>query len=76
MDLHCNLRDSEETEKVKCAWHQASELLMNSGAYFDRPYGPWAEMVYSRTGNYTQKLRDVKREIDPNNILNPGKLCF
>ena len=76
MDLHCDLRDTEETEKVKHVWYRASELLMNNGAYFDRPYGLWAEMVYSRAGNYTQKLRDVKREIDPNNILNPGKLCF
>jgi len=75
-DLHCNMRDRGETEKVKQIWHRASEVLMNNGAYFDRPYGPWAEMVYSRAANYTQKLRDVKREIDPNNILNPGKLCF
>jgi hypothetical protein len=76
LDLHCDLKDREETAKVKRIWHQASELLMNNGAYFDRPYGPWAEMVYSRAANYTQKLRDVKKEIDPNNILNPGKLCF
>lgn len=75
-DLHCDLRDRGETERVRQIWLQASEILMNHGAYFDRPYGPWAEMVYSRAANYTQKLKEIKREIDPNNILNPGKLCF
>jgi hypothetical protein len=76
LDLHCDLNNREESARAKEIWLRASELLMNNGAYFDRPYGPWAEMVYSRAANYTQKLRDVKKEIDPNNILNPGKLCF
>jgi FAD/FMN-containing dehydrogenase len=33
-------------------------------------------MMYSRSGLYAQKLRDLKKELDPNNILNPGRLCF
>ena len=46
------------------------------GAYFSRPYGIWANMVYkadARTTVVTQKVKDI---FDPNNVMNPGKLCF
>lgn len=75
-DLHCDLNNELETRRVKNLWAGASQALINNGAYFDRPYGPWAEMVYQRAGEYTNKLRQIKRELDPNDILNPGKLCF
>jgi len=75
-DLHCNHNDAPETAIVKNLWLEASERLIDEGALFDRPYGAWADMVYSRAGTYTQKLKEIKKEIDPNNILNPGHLCF
>jgi len=75
-DLHCNLNDPDEKEKIKKLWLEASSQLINNGAYFDRPYGPWADMMYSRAANYAAMLRKLKKETDPNNILNPGKLCF
>jgi hypothetical protein len=75
-DLHCDLNSDSEAGKVKQLWTAASQALINQGAYFDRPYGAWAEMVYQRAGEYTGKLRQIKRELDPNGILNPGKLCF
>jgi len=62
---------------VERIWNEASETLMDKGAYFERPYGRWADMVYSRYNTaYVSKLKDLKKEIDPNNIMNPGKLCF
>ncbi len=75
-DLHCNHTDAADAAKVKKLWLEASAALMNRGAYFDQPYGAWAEMVYNRAANYASKLRQIKQEMDPNNILNPGKLCF
>ena len=61
---------------VKKLWQKASAELINNGAYFDRPYGIWAPLMYSRAADYSQMLKKLKAETDPNNILNPGKLCF
>lgn len=55
---------------------ELSETLIKSGAYFNRPYGPWAEMVYRRYAEGVTILKKLKDVFDPNNILNPGKLCF
>jgi len=75
-DLHCEPKNAEETGKVKDLWLTASEALLNRGACFDRPYGAWADMVYRRAGNYTTKLKQIKAEMDPTGIMNPGRLCF
>ena len=75
-DFHCPGEEGHERSRVKAAWMQASSDLINAGAYFDRPYGPWADMMYSRAAHYTIMLKKLKAETDPNNILNPGKLCF
>jgi FAD/FMN-containing dehydrogenase len=55
---------------------KASEELMAQGAYFSRPYGMWADMVYNRDATAKSVLRTVKQIVDPKNVLNPGKLCF
>jgi len=75
-DLHCNLDDPAEKDRIKTLWLEASEKLIDAGAFFDQPYGAWADMIYSRTGEYTLKLKELKKEFDPNYILNPGHLCF
>jgi FAD/FMN-containing dehydrogenase len=54
----------------------ASETLMANGAFFSRPYGPWADMVYRQDGEEVKALKRLKAIFDPNNILNPGKVCF
>ena len=75
-DFHCNPQNKDEVEQIRNLWLEVSERLIDDGAFFDRPYGAWADMVYSRAGTYTQKLKELKKELDPNNILNPGHLCF
>ena len=76
-DLHCNPNDMNDVARVKNLWEEVSRRFIDEGgAFFDRPYGIWADLVYNRAGTYTQKLKEIKREIDPNHICNPGHLCF
>lgn len=65
-----------DVEAVRAIHDQASRTLVAQGAYFSRPYGMWADLVYSRDATARSVLRTVKGIVDPKNILNPGKLCF
>ena len=75
-DLHADPHNAAEKKKTRKLWFAASASLMDSGALFDRPYGDWAAMVYDRAPEYAVKLNQLKQEMDPQGILNPGKLCF
>jgi len=75
-DIHCDPHNAAEQRRIKKLWLAASAALMDSGALFDRPYGDWAPMVYARAPEYALKLKQIKQEMDPQGILNPGKLCF
>jgi len=75
-DFHCDPENRSDRDQVKNMWLEMSERFIDEGAFFDRPYGAWADMVYRRAGTYTQKLKEIKKEIDPNCIMNPGHLCF
>ena len=74
-DLTCDPSDSREVAKVRELFMEASKALMKEGGFFSRPYGPWAEMSYSRDAATREAVRKLKEIFDPNNILNPGKLC-
>jgi FAD/FMN-containing dehydrogenase len=79
---HCEFtlpfsRDSEaEILRTAALFRDASRRLFNQRAYFSRPYGIWADMVYNadaRTMIVTQKVKEI---FDPHHVMNPGKLCF
>jgi FAD/FMN-containing dehydrogenase len=65
-----------EADRVRELLETASEALIRQGAYFSRPYGIWADMAYDRDARNREMIRTIKAIFDPNNILNPGKLCF
>lgn len=74
--LSYNPENSEEVALVKKLYADLSDFLFDQGVLFTRPYGAQAEIVYGRAAPYTSTLRQLKNIFDPNNIMNPGKLCF
>jgi FAD/FMN-containing dehydrogenase len=80
--IHCEFNcfydpaNAAKAEIVKKLNHNAVSALMSQGAFFSRPYGENARMVMNRDAASVTALNKVKKILDPNNILNPGKLCF
>ena len=68
--------DKGEVTRMQELFTRASEALDKQGAFFSRPYGMWADMAYGRNAEHTRLSRKLKELFDPNNVLNPGKLCF
>ncbi len=69
-------KDAAAKARIAALYRDAARALINEGALFTRPYGDLAPMVYERAAGYVMGLRRVKKIFDPNNIMNPGNLCF
>lgn len=76
LGLSYDPEDPAEVELVKNLYADLSEFLYDQGVLFTRPYGAQAQIVYERAATYAATLKDLKKIFDPNNIMNPGKLCF
>ncbi len=68
--------DREDSRRVRELFLEASRELIQAGAFFDRPYPLWAKEVYARASVYHSKIKEIKEMVDPNNIMNPGKLAL
>jgi len=68
--------DAAEAARLEKVIFEASHRLLQAGAFFSRPYGPWADMVYDAYPEGVAALNKLKDIFDPNHILNPGKLCL
>jgi len=65
-----------EAAALRELFAEASQELLNRGGFFSRPYGIWAGLAYNRDAQSTIMLKKIKSIFDPNNVMNPGKLCF
>ena len=78
---HCHIvlpvtGNEAESEEFAALYRDLSKELMNAGAFYSRPYGIWADLVYDRNAQNTILNNKMKDIFDPEHIMNPGKLCF
>lgn len=74
-NLMFNPADSSTIEKVKRLETEGAAELYKAGAFFSRPYGPWAKFAFGEEQTI-KALQRVKQIFDPKGVLNPGKLCY
>ncbi len=67
---------SREVQKVRDLAPSAVRGLLAKGAFFSRPYGESARLIMNRDAASAAVLKKFKKIFDPNNIMNPGKVCF
>jgi FAD/FMN-containing dehydrogenase len=65
-----------ELNRVKELSASATKRLIAKGAFFSRPYGENAGMILNRDAASVAVLKKFKKIFDPNDIMNPGKVCF
>jgi len=65
-----------EQTRIRELSSRATKSLMAMGAFFSRPYGENAGMVLNKDAATVAVLNKLKNIVDPNNIMNPGKICF
>jgi len=65
-----------ERYRVKGLSAAAIKNLAAHGAFFSRPYGESAGMILNRDAATVAILNKLKGMFDPNNVMNPGKICF
>jgi hypothetical protein len=75
-NLFYDPESSGEISQVNELSTSATLSLMAKGAFFSRPYGSNTGAIMNRDAASVAALSKVKNIFDPNNILNPGKLCF
>ncbi|MFC2045295.1 FAD-binding oxidoreductase [Chloroflexota bacterium] len=75
-NFYYNANNAEEVSKIKSLLSESAEAVLDRGGFFSRPYGLLADMVYNRTADYTMILKQLKKMLDPNNVMSPGRLCF
>jgi len=73
-NLFYDPEDPHEVDRIKLLSTNAIKRLMAKGAFFSRPYGESANIVVNRDAATLIALKKVKSFLDPNNIMNPGKL--
>jgi FAD/FMN-containing dehydrogenase len=73
--LPYNPDNPKEEARLKQLFVTASEALSSMGAYYSRPYGIWSKLQLNKDAQSTLTLRKLKEMFDPNNVMNPGKLC-
>lgn len=63
-------------EETTRNWGQTAEVCAKYGGFFSRPYGAWQQLAFSRSNGHQQLLKTAKKIMDPNSIMNPGRIPY
>lgn len=80
--LHCEFNlfydasNRGERERIRELTGAATRAMMARGGFFSRPYGEEARAILNRDAGTVALLNTLRKIFDPNNLMNPGKLCF
>jgi hypothetical protein len=75
-NLFYNPENRKETDQVRELASNVISPLIARGAFFSRPYGETARIIMNKDAATIAALKKVKGIVDPDNVMNPGKLCF
>jgi FAD/FMN-containing dehydrogenase len=75
-NLFYDPENSSEVNRVKELSASATKALLARGAFFSRPYGENARAILNRDAASVAVLNKIKKMLDPNHVMNPGKVCF
>jgi hypothetical protein len=75
-NLFYDPENRKEKSRVKELTANTINPLISRGAFFSRPYGENARTIMNKDAATVFALKKVKSIVDPNNVMNPGKLCF
>ena len=76
-DLYFDSENASEVKSMNALLTEGRKNLLNEGAFFSRPFGNITEAVFEQTSpEMVKAIQSVKKIFDPNNVLNPGTLCF
>ncbi|MDL2237407.1 FAD-binding oxidoreductase [Christensenellaceae bacterium OttesenSCG-928-K19] len=65
--------DKKDLQQIKSFEEKATQALNAQHAFFGRPYGTSAKIVWDNDPVSTKLLKTMKQLMDPNRVLNPGK---
>lgn len=75
-NLFYDHKSKSESDRVRNLSTEATKSLMSKGAFFSRPYDITADMIINRDTTSLEALTRIKNILDPNRIMNPGKLFY
>jgi FAD/FMN-containing dehydrogenase len=81
LDFFISFDDSESVKRGLAFGYDAINMVLDDGGLFDRPYGGHGSFSFGtlqtpRLGTYAELLAELKRDIDPRNIMAPGRLSL